>query len=161
MRKYVLFAALALLVGLATAQNTGGTGGDTMIGAEPVTLEGTLNLLEGGLLSAPAARALSHIESWGAQLAASDDPTLQTISEQLGELNAALSTAPTDPQRVSELLTNLGESVTVAAADAEGEVAERLTELSDLLTNAGLELAGSTGGGMTGGMDATGGTGGN
>ena len=74
-----------------------------------------------------------------------------------GGCNAILSAEPADPQRVSERLTDLGASTGVAAADAEGELAEQPRELSNLLTNARLELAG----GVTGGADMRGGTGGN
>ena len=161
MKKLLNVLVLVLLTGLVLAQDTGGvTGGDAMTGGAEVTVASTLELLGDELTNVSVRqRALSNIENWQAQLAASDDPALQSISEQLGELSAALNADPVDTQEVSDLLVSLGENTTAAAENAEEDLADQLTELGTLLTNAGQSLMGGvTGGDMTGGADATGGS---
>ena len=159
MKKILNALALTLLTGLVLAQDTGGvTGGDAMTGGEEVTVASTLELLGDELTNVSVRqRALSNIENWQAQLAASDDPALQSIAELLGELGTALNDNPVDTQEVSGLLVSLGENTTAAAENAEEDLADQLTELGALLTNAGQSLVGDvTGGNTTGGMDTVG-----
>lgn len=144
----VSLSLLALFAGTALAQDTGGemTGGDMtggdMTGGDMMgaTVEGTLDLLGGGLTDADPSAALANIQSWQSQLDGSEDETLQTISDQLGELYTALSSGSVDPQAASELLSSLGENTIAAAANAEGDTATQLTDLGTLLSNAGAGL---------------------
>ena len=136
--------ALALSMGVALAQDTGGmmSGGDMSGGMSggatgEATVESTLNLLQGGLSEADPTAALENIQSWQTQLEGSDDETLQTIAGQLGELQTALSADSVDTASVSTLLVDMGEN-TVAAAAGDAQ----LTALGTLLSNAGVSLSG-------------------
>lgn len=99
------------------------------------TVEGTISALEGGVTSLPLDAALANIESWQTTLEASDDPAVQALSAQLGELAAALQAESIDPAEVSRLMTSLGEgTAAVAGGDAQ------LESLGNMLSQAGSSL---------------------
>ena len=99
------------------------------------TVDGTVSALEGGVTSLPLGAAVANIEGWQTKLEGSDDPAVQALSAQLGELSAALQTQPIDPAEVGRLLTSLGEgTASVAGGDAQ------LTSLGNLLKRAGSSL---------------------
>jgi hypothetical protein len=65
------------------------------------------------------------------------------VAENLGALRAQLSAGDFDPVAVGELLATLGEQVQrVANEDVEIEVADRLSQLSVLLSTEGDSLSG-------------------
>ena len=99
------------------------------------TVEGTVSALKGGVTSLPLGAALANIEGWQTKLEASDDPAVQALSAQLGELSAALQTQPIDPAEVGRLMTSLGEGTSgVAGGDSQ------LEGLGTLLKQAGSAL---------------------
>lgn len=99
------------------------------------TVEGTVSALEGGVTSLPLDAALANIEGWQTTLAGSDDPAVQALSAQLGELATALQAESIDPAEVSRLMTSLGEGTT---AVAEGDA--QLEGVGNLLQQAGSSL---------------------
>ena len=99
------------------------------------TVDGTVSALEGGVTSLPISAAVSNIEGWQTKLEGSDDPAVQALSAQLGELSAALQTQPLDGAEIGRLLTSLGEGTSsVAGGDAQ------LSSLGSLLKRAGSSL---------------------
>ncbi len=99
------------------------------------TVEGTVSALEGGVTSLPLDAALTNIQGWQSTLSGSDDPAVQTLSSQLGELATALQADSIDAAEISRLMTNLGEGTTaVAGGDAQ------LESLGNLLQQAGGSL---------------------
>ena len=137
MKKFVLFAILALSAVFALAQS------------DAPTVQGTIDTLKGGLTAIPVDAAVANIEGWEAQLGGSSDPAVQSIASQLGELKTALQADSIDGAQVGSLLVSLGQGTTAAAGGDSG-----LTELGNLLTQAGGSLTGDTmsGGMMSGGM---------
>ncbi len=160
----ILTITLALLTCLAFAQTggtmtggsmTGGmTGGMTGDSSAPSVTE-TTALLEGGLTDIALENASSNIESWRNTLSSASNPALNTLADQLGELQSALSAETIDQGEVSRLLTSIGEGTIDAADQAEGDQVAQLVDLGTVLLNAGQllssETGGMTGGSMTGG----------
>lgn len=114
--------------------------------AEPmdaqVTVEETLSALEGGITDLPLNMAISNIEAWQQRLS---EAGLTEIESGLADLKDALQQQPIDGERVGELLSQLGDQTTQAAAQAEAGASEQLGQLGNVLTTAGEQL---TGGGM-------------
>ena len=99
------------------------------------TVEGTVSALEGGVTSLPLDAALANIQGWQSTLSGSDDPAVQALSGQLGELATALQADSLDPAEISRLMTSLGEGTTaVAGGDAQ------LEGLGNLLQQVGSSL---------------------
>lgn len=106
-------------------------------------LDATIASLQGGVQRLGIAAALPVIEDWEQRLAASGSPELAPVAENLGALRAQLSAGDFDPVAVGELLATLGEQVQrVANEDVEIEVADRLSQLSVLLSTEGDSLSG-------------------
>ena len=139
--KRVLLLSTLVATGLFAAAQT----------ATP-SAEETLGLLENGLTSAPLDAALTNIGNWQVTLEGTDDPALQALGGQLGELATALEAEPIDGQEVGGLLTSLGQG-TITAAEAAGD--EQLATLGGVLEDAGSSLTGGSSG-MTGGMSGGG-----
>ena len=126
------------------------------------TVEETISALEGGVTNLPREAALANIEGWQTTLEGSDDPAVQVLGTQLGELATALQADTIDPTEVGTLLSSLGKGTSqLAGGDAQ------LASLGDLLTQAGGSLTGvdASGGGASGGaseqmLDQSGGGGG-
>ena len=87
-------------------------------------------------------RALRVIETWEQRLAASESPELLPVADNLAALRIQLLAGDADPAAVGQLLLTLGEQVgAVAESDVGAPVADRLSQLSDLLRNQGNALA--------------------
>ena len=98
-------------------------------------LNSTIAALQQGLTSIPADQAVAVIESWQQQLQGND------IAEDLGELKAALTAGSSSKgMSVSEILTDLGEDTSEAATSASGDVAAKVKQLGELLSQAGKSL---------------------
>ncbi len=109
-------------------------------------LDMTVGSLQGGVQRLGVAAALPVIEGWEQRLAASGSPMLTPIAENLGALRALLSADELDQAAVGRLLATLGEQVQrVANADVQIEVADRLSQLSVLLSSEGESLSGEGG----------------
>ena len=106
-------------------------------------LDQTVASLQGGVEQLGIEAALPVIEGWERVLAASGSPMLAPVAENLGALRALLSAGDFDQLAVGQLLVTLGEQVQrVANADVQIEVADRLSQLSVLLTREGESLSG-------------------
>lgn len=98
-----------------------------------IDVDTTIAALQQGLTSIPVEQAIAVIESWQQQLQGTD------LAEDLGDLKAALSKG--DASSISQILSDLGEDTSEAAADATGDVAVKVEQLGELLTQAGRSLA--------------------
>ncbi len=138
MKKFALFSVLALSALFAFAQS------------DAPTVAETISTLQGDLTAIPVDAAVSNIEGWQSQLEGSDDPIVQGIATNLGELSTALQADSVDGAQVGGLLTSLGTD-TVSAAEGAGST--ELTDLGNLLLQAGTSLTGGmSGGAASGGM---------
>ncbi|CAA9430368.1 MAG: hypothetical protein AVDCRST_MAG78-1644 [uncultured Rubrobacteraceae bacterium] len=108
-----------------------------------VALESTVTSLQGGVQRLGIEAALPVIEGWEGRLAASEDPELTPIAENLGELRIQLSASDLDQAAVGRLLATLGDQVQrLANSNIQIEVADRLSQLSALLSVEGDSLSG-------------------
>ncbi|GAP94374.1 hypothetical protein [Leptolyngbya sp. NIES-2104] len=98
-----------------------------------VDVDTTIAALQQGLTSIPVEQAIAVIESWQQQLQGTD------LAEDLGDLKAALTQG--DASAISQILTDLGEDTSEAAADATGDVAVKVEQLGELLSQAGQSIA--------------------
>lgn len=98
-----------------------------------IDVDTTIAALQQGLTSIPVEQAIAVIESWQQQLQGTD------LAEDLGDLKAALTSG--DVASISQILSDLGEDTSEAAADATGDVAVKVEQLGELLTQAGQSLA--------------------
>ena len=107
-------------------------------------LDATVASLQSGVHQLGIGAALPMIEDWEQRLAASGNPDLLPISENLGALRVLISTDDSDPVTVGQLLATLGEQVQRVAnnKDVEIEVADKLSQLSVLLSSEGDSLSG-------------------
>ena len=105
-------------------------------------LDQAVAILQGGVERPGMEGALRVIETWEQRLAASESPELIPIADNLASLRIQLLAGDSDPAAVGQLLVTLGEQVgSVAESDIGAPVAERLSQLSDLLTDQGNSLA--------------------
>ena len=105
-------------------------------------LEQAVAVLQGGVERPGMERALRVIETWEQRLAASESPELIPISDNLADLRIQLLAGDSAPEAVGRLLVTLGEQVgSVAESEIGAPVADRLSQLSALLTGQGNALA--------------------
>ncbi len=105
-------------------------------------LDQAVAILQGGVERPGMERALRVIETWEQRLAASESPELLPVADNLAALRIQLLAGDADPAAVGQLLLTLGEQVgAVAESDVGAPVADRLSQLSDLLRNQGNALA--------------------
>lgn len=139
MKKIVLLFVLVVSVVFALAQT------------DAPTVRGTVDAVAGGLTALPVDAAVANIEGWQTTLEGSDDPVVQGIVTKLGQLKDALQADTLQDAEISNLLTGLGADTLAVAKDAGDD---QLTELGNLLLNAGTSLVdgATSGGAMSGGM---------
>lgn len=107
-----------------------------------IELDRAASFLRGGVRRSTIEAGLRVIEVWEQRLAASDDPELSSVAENLATLRTLLLAGDFDPAAVGRLLVTLGEQVrAVAASDVGAPVAERLSWLATLLADQGNALA--------------------
>ncbi len=104
-----------------------------MADSRTIDVDTTIAALQQGLTVIPVEQAIAVIESWQQQLQGTD------LAEDLGDLKAALSQG--DVSSISQILTDLGEDTSEAAAEATGDVAVKVEQLGELLSQAGQSLA--------------------
>ncbi len=105
-------------------------------------LDQAVAVLQGGVERPGMEGALRVIETWEQRLAASESPELIPISDNLADFRIQLLAGDSDPAAVGRLLVTLGEQVgAVAESDIGAPVADRLSQLSALLTDQGNALA--------------------
>ncbi|MBA3473214.1 MAG: hypothetical protein H0T57_08315 [Rubrobacter sp.] len=106
-------------------------------------LDSTVASLQGGVQWLGIEAALLVIESWEGRLAASEDPELAPVAENLGALRGQLTAGDFDQAAVGRLLSDLGDQVQrLANSDIQIEVADKLSQLSVLLSSEGESLSG-------------------
>jgi hypothetical protein len=105
-------------------------------------LDDTIAALEGGLTTLSIDAALRIVRLWEETLRGSDRPELNPLAELLSELHEALSADRLDGPAIGDLLVQLGEETTAAAADTEDDrVGPALERLGTVLKAAGTSLA--------------------
>ena len=105
-------------------------------------LDQAVAVLQGGVERPRMESALRVIETWEQRLAASENPELLSIADNLAALRIQLLAGDADPAAVGRLLVTLGEQVrSVAGSDTGAPVADRLSQLSELLREGGNALA--------------------
>ena len=122
-------------------------------------LDSTVASLLGGVQRLGIEAALPVIEGWEGRLAASGNPELASVSENLGALRAQLSAGDFDQVAVGRLLATLGDQTQrLANSDIQIEVADRPSQLSVLLSTEGECLSGEprVPPGSVGGLDSYG-----
>lgn len=106
-------------------------------------LDSTIASLLGGVERMGVEAALSVIGHWEERLTASGNPELMPVAENLTALKAQLSSGSPDQVTAGEILADLSEQVQrLANEDIQIEVADKLSQLSVLLSNEGDSLAG-------------------
>lgn len=106
-------------------------------------LDSTVASLLGGVQRLGIEAALPVIEGWEQRLAASGDSELAPVAENLGALRAQLSASDFDQSAVGRLLSELGaQTQRLANSDIQIEVADKLSQLSVLLSSEGDSLSG-------------------
>lgn len=104
-------------------------------------LDGTLGALRGGVVRLGIAAAVPEISAWEERLAASDEPGLRAIAENLSELRRQLEPGGFDPVTAGALLTSLGDQVEQVAGDeVAGPVRAELSQLGKLLGEEGASI---------------------
>lgn len=105
-------------------------------------LDQAVAILQSGLERPRMEGALRVIETWEQRLAASESAELLPIADNLAALRIQLLAGDSDPAAVGRLLVTLGAQVgSVAESDIGAPVADRLLQLSALLTDGGNALA--------------------
>lgn len=97
---------------------------------ENIDLDTTIAALKNGMMSVPPEVGFGAIEAWQQQGTA--------IGKLLEELKAALKGSGS--RAIAEILSELGAQTSSAAGNAEGDLAIKLTELGQLLAQAGASL---------------------
>ncbi len=106
-------------------------------------LGSTVASLQGGVQRLGIEAALPVVENWEGRLAASGDPELAPVAENLSALRGQLSAGDFDQAAVGRLLSDLGDQVQrLANSDIQIEVADKLSQLSVLLSSEGDSLSG-------------------
>ena len=108
-----------------------------------IALDQAVAVLQGGVERPGMESALRVIETWEQRLAASESPELVAIADNLAALRIQLLAGDSDPAAVGQLLVALGEQVrTVAGSEVGTPVADKLSQLSVLLSDRGNTLMG-------------------
>ena len=105
-------------------------------------LDNTINALQGDLTAIPMSNATGMIQDWQTRLQAANNPALNPIAENLGELQEELQESPIDGDDVGELLMELGQQTMDAASAADPGMTNQLQQLGNLLMQAGQRLTG-------------------
>ena len=106
-------------------------------------LDQAVAVLQGGFQRPEMEAPLRVIETWEQRLAASESPEIVAIADNLAALRIRLMAGDSDPAAVGQLLVALGEQVrTVAGSEVGTPVADKLSQLSVLLSDRGNTLMG-------------------
>ncbi|MBD1858865.1 MULTISPECIES: hypothetical protein [Leptolyngbya] len=97
-----------------------------------IDVDTTIAALQQGLTAIPVEQAIAVIESWQQQLQGTD------LAEDLGDLKQALTDG--DTSTIAQILSDLGEDTSEAASEATGDVAVKVEQLGELLSQAGQSL---------------------
>ncbi|KJH71491.1 hypothetical protein [Aliterella atlantica] len=99
-------------------------------------IDSTIAALESGITAIPVEQAIAVLESWQHQLQGLD------IANDLGELKDALRKGKS-AEAIANLLTSVGEdTLGELSIETSNEVAAKIRQLADLLSQAGRTLRG-------------------
>lgn len=104
-------------------------------------LDATIDALHGGIMAISPSAAVSTIDGWQAQLQSANQPELQAIANDLGELKRQLTSGDLNGRAIGQLLTRLAERTSAAAGSADGAKQGKLQQLAQLLSKAGRSLS--------------------
>ncbi len=122
--------------GMTGGDMTGGEAIDAPAGDSTVStpnLDETISALEGGVENLDEDTAIEVIRGWQQRLSSLDDPDLQPIVTSLEQLGTALGTGSA---QAADILSRLGEETTQYAEGLEGQQAESVRRLGELLSGA-------------------------
>jgi len=94
--------------------------------AQTIDFDTTIAALQQDPTSIPANDAIAIIDAWQQELAGHD------ISEDLGELKQAIQDG--DASEIAEILADLGEDTSDIAADLPEEIAAKVQQIGQLLS---------------------------
>ena len=122
--------------GEMTGGETGGEAVDAPAGDSAVStpnLDETISALEGGVENLDEDTAIEVVRGWQQRLSSLDDPDLEPIVTSLEQLGTALGTGSA---QATDILSRLGEETTQYAQGLEGQQAESVRRLGELLSQA-------------------------
>ncbi|MBA2442517.1 MAG: hypothetical protein H0V53_08950 [Rubrobacter sp.] len=104
----------------------------------PEQVDSTVSTLREGVLQIALDRAVGEVDGWQKKLAATDNPELVPISDNLAALSTELSRDPLDGMVIGGLLSTLGRQVQEVSGTGTGKpIADKLESLSRLLASEG------------------------
>lgn len=110
--------------------------------ADPELLDSTISRLREGVLQMAVDQAVKDVDYWQQQLAASEEPQLVPIADDLFRLSTELQRDSLDGVIIGKLMITLSEEVAQVASEGTGrQVADRLEPLAELLQREGQNLA--------------------
>lgn len=105
-------------------------------------LDSTIGRLREGVLQMAVDQAVKDVDYWQQQLAATEDPQLVPIADDLFRLSTELQRDSLDGAIIGKLMITLSEEVSQAASEGTGrQVADRLQPLAEVLQTEGQNLA--------------------
>lgn len=110
-----------------------------------VTLESTLNSLQGGITNIAPDAAVSNIDGWISRLEQVGGESTAPIVQGLQSLRGELTASSIDGQAVGGILSQLGQQTSQLAGTVQGATAQQLEQLGSLLSQAGQQLTGGGG----------------
>ncbi len=109
----------------------------------PEEVDSTVSTLREGVMQLALDRAVSEVDGWQRKLAATDNPELVPISDNLTALSTELRREPLDGMVIGGLLSTLGRQVQEVSGTGTGKpIADKLEGLSRLLASEGGLISG-------------------
>ncbi|MBD2103279.1 hypothetical protein [Leptolyngbya sp. FACHB-261] len=112
-----------------------------MTTSSTANIDATISALQGGLTSVPPSTAVTVIENFEQQLQGLDDPGATRIASSLTELKQLLTGGNASGPAIGQVLSQLGTQTSSAASKADSGLASKLTQLGELLSQAGSSLS--------------------
>ena len=104
--------------------------------------DSTLSTLRQGVVQVAVGRAREEVDGWQRKLAATDDPELVPVADNLARLSTELGREPLDGVVISGLMTTLADQTrALASSDVAGTVGDKLEQLGGLLGSEGASLS--------------------
>lgn len=104
--------------------------------------DSTLSTLREGVIEVAVGQAKEEVDGWQQKLAATDDPELVPVADNLARLSIELDREPLDGVVISGLMTTLADQTrALASSDVAGTVGDKLEQLGGLLASEGASLS--------------------
>lgn len=126
----------------ATVAPTPPPGPNVTMPGDSAQLAATIAVVERGLPQLAPGRASRNLEEWQAKLRSSGDPQMVSLSEDLAELQQAITNGDFAPATIGPLLVRVGEKTGAVAGNAPPSPAAQLRHLGELLVQAGRQISG-------------------